>query len=430
VRIRSITHRDHPARPVPHFGGAPPKKVRQMQVATERPAARHARPPGTVPRPLAALAAAVLAAGTAGAMWLLPAGADPGPRIAPAEEEPPGVGPVAAADGSPGAPPTSGSEPGGAQPGGAAPEGARAGSGPSVAASPRRTPAVEGRRRPAPAVPGERPGGFLAFVDTVRRPRVDLPAEAQETGVHWYTLGHITSGADGCTPKWGGEIDQGSNPVANGLGRLRAAGGNAGLSFGGKGGGELATGCPDAERLTAAYRRVIAAFDSSHIDFEIHDTDDAATTMRRAAAIATLQREAQARGEALEVSFTLPAHVSGISPGHRWMLRATRQAGAEIRTVNLLVPLRPLLPDGGHLQRLDAAVDAAAPQIGWALGTGRPAVMGRIGLTPVLAEPGDLTAADARRLVGYAMRHDLAWLSVRGATPAPAVVQILSAARR
>jgi hypothetical protein len=49
----------------------------------------------------------------------------------------------------------------------------------------------------------------------------------------------------------------------------------------------------------------------------------------------------------------------------------------------------------------------------------------RIALTPVLADEGDLSERDARTLTGYAARHGLAWLSLRGVTPKPDVSRIL-----
>ncbi|MFD0665134.1 hypothetical protein [Thermocatellispora tengchongensis] len=46
----------------------------------------------------------------------------------------------------------------------------------------------------------------------------------------------------------------------------------------------------------------------------------------------------------------------------------------------------------------------------------------------MLAGPGDLSPMEARKLSAYAMRNQLAWLSLRGARPAEAVVRTLSSA--
>ncbi|MBB6547996.1 hypothetical protein [Nonomuraea rubra] len=374
---------------------------------------RHQREPGLLPRPLAVLGALALAAGTAAAVRLLPADAAPPPR-------------------------------------------------PPVARSPATTPA-------APA--GPVPAAFVAFVDTAREPTFDLPAQARRTGVRRYALGHLVAGGDGCSPKWSGlltsdspspagrpdqdgtspagrarlvdsegpsptglvdadgalaagrtfPLDPGRNPVANRIGRLRAMGGDAAPVFGGPGGKELAATCTRPGGLAAAYRRVVGAFDAAAVDFEVRDSDDRAAVLRRARAIRAVQRERR-----LRVSFTLPLRRDGLAPGDAAMLRATREAGAEIETVNLLADVEPRGTRGARLGLVAAAVRAAAEQIAPAQGLADPGqVWRRIALTPVLADAGDLTERDARTLTEYATRHGLAWLSLRGVTPKPDVSRIL-----
>ncbi|WP_449064435.1 hypothetical protein [Planomonospora algeriensis] len=60
-------------------------------------------------------------------------------------------------------------------------------------------------------------------------------------------------------------------------------------------------------------------------------------------------------------------------------------------------------------------------------GLGERSAWRRIALTPVLAGPSDLSPADARKLAGFAARHGLAWISTRGAVPAPEVARLLAA---
>ncbi|MEV8634987.1 hypothetical protein AB0395_25360 [Streptosporangium sp. NPDC051023] len=350
-----------------------------MSVATERPAARRVREPGTPPGSLVALASLALVAGTGAALWLLPSGI-PGP-------------PARAWHPAPAAPPP----------------GAR----PAAAGAPGRI---------------SRPSGFVTFVDAAGDPPFALPEAVSRDHVRWFTLGHLTAGADGCTPGWSGHGERDGErdgaPVASGLGRLRAAGGDAGLAFGGPSGRELATTCTDQKRLVEAYRRVVGAFGAGYIDFEIRERGDEAAVLRRADAIATLQREGAAASRPLTVSFTLPANGSGLSNGDQEMLRTTRDRGAEISAVNLLVPIR-----GGHagrsrLRPIASAVQAAHPQITRSLGGS--GTWHRIALSPVLAGSGDLTSADARRLVAFSARKGMAWLSTRGASPSSGVSRLLT----
>ncbi|AQZ60247.1 Chitinase [[Actinomadura] parvosata subsp. kistnae] len=389
---------------------------------------RHNREPGLLPRPLAVLGALALAAGTAAAVRLLPADAAPPPR-------PPAARPSAT---------------------------------------------------PVPTPLPERAAGFVRFVDTAREPAFDLPAQARRTGVRRYALGHLVAGGDGCSPRWsgpqhadwtltadhtpdpeadhppdpedghlgdpeddrtthsepgddrtgarvpegpaepgdrgrGGLLDPARNPVAGRIGELRALGGEVAPVFGGPGGQELAATCTKPGGLAAAYRRVVGAFDAAAVDFEVRDSADRAAVLRRARAIHALQRVRR-----LKVSFTLRLRRDGLAPGDVAMLRATQEAGAEVGTVNLLAPLEPRGTRGARLGLVAASMRAAAGQVARAQRLAEPgAAWRRLALTPVLAGAGDLSAHDARTLAGYAARHGLAWLSLRGVIPDPHVSRIL-----
>jgi chitinase len=366
------------------------EKVDHMPLVTVRPAARQAREPGTPPRSFVVLASAALAFGTGVAIWLLPAKAG-GDQATPGQD-------------------------------------ARAG----VTAPGLSTRSTAGQlpSRSLASSTG-RPSGFVTFVDTIRDPLFALPEAPGADRVRWFTLGHLTAGREECVPIWGGRQTQDDNLIANRLGRLRAVGGDAGLAFGGPAGRELAAACIDLDRLVSAYRQAIGTFDATSIDFEIRDPADAETVLRRARAIATLQREAAAEGRPLTVSFTLPVTETGLAPNNQAMLRSTREAGVRIAAVNLLVTIGPA-PDAefarSRLGPIAAAVRAAQPQIAGSLG--EPAAWRRIALTPVLSNSQDLTPLDARRLIAFAGRNRLAWLSLRGAAPTPTVARLLASETR
>ncbi|MFI6496571.1 hypothetical protein [Nonomuraea typhae] len=333
---------------------------------------RRKREPGTPPRSMVVIAALALAGGTVVAVWFLPARATP---EAPVKVASPTLSPMA-------------------QP-----------------------PAQE------PLLPADGPSAFLAFVDTARNPGFDLPDHSRRTGVRWYALGHVVAGQeqDACTPKWSGRLDPGANPVANRIGRLRADGADAGLSFGGPAGRELAGACADQAALTAAYRRMIAAFGARFADFEIRDDADAAAGSRRAAALRTLQRE-----RPLHVAFTFPLGQKGLSAGDAALLKQTHDAGARVSVVNLLAALEPRAAPEGRLRRVAAAVRAAHAQIAHAHGlTDAGQTWRRMALTTVLISPDDLGEIDARKLTTFATRYELAWLSLRGAAPRAEVSRIL-----
>ncbi|MEU1719694.1 hypothetical protein [Nonomuraea sp. NPDC005692] len=325
---------------------------------------RKARESGTLPRPLAVLAALVLAGATGLAIRMLPAGAEPAPpsRAAPARFAPP-ERPVAV-------------------------------------------------QRP--------PGSFVGFVDTARDPGFDLAAESRGTGVARYALGHLVADGDGCLVRWAGPPRPEGDPVAAGLGRLRAAGGDAFPVFGGPGGDDPAVTCTRSGGLATAYRKAVGAFGAAAAGFEIRDAGTAAA-LRRARALRALQGE-----RPLRVFFTLRLTPDGLDAADLAVLRATRREGVRVDAVELLAEMEPRTGSQGRLRRLGSAVRAAAGQLARANGLpGEDQVWERLALTPVLARAGDLDGAEARKLSEYAVRHGLAWLSLRGASPKPEISRIL-----
>lgn len=386
--------------------------------------ARHTREAGTLPRPLVALAAMALVTGTGVALWLLPAQASSewaSPARTAMTDRRVMVEPAAAVRARQPeitTPTGEASDPAAPGPSGDPPAGLSAGSSEEPSEEPSDGPPGNLAERP----PGG-PSGFVTFVDAVRHPKFDVPAPVHRTGARWYTIGHLTAGSDGCTPKWDGALDDSRNPVADRLARLRAQGGQASLAFGGPSGRELSATCGSETRLVAAYQQVLDAYGLTTIDFEVRDSADTTATRRRAAAIATLQRKAWHDGRPLTVTFTLPATEAGLSVTDRDMVRATRDAGIEIRAVNLLVPFKPGVD--GNVARMMTTAKAAHSQLGWALSTAGRSCWQRIALTPVLVSPQDLSVDRARLLVDFQMKSGLAWLSVRGARPSDSVARLL-----
>ncbi|WP_084957778.1 hypothetical protein [Thermoactinospora rubra] len=327
----------------------------------------HRREAGTVPRPLAVLAGLALAGATAVAVWMLPTRAVEEPAVV------------------------------------ASPETAAPSAGPAPAATPTR----------------KAPGTFVAYVDIARD---DRPSGGPGHGGQWYLVGHVVAGPDGCTPGWAGRRAPGS--AAGVIRRLREQGGDVMAAFGGSAGRDLAARCADPERLAQAYRQVLTAYDLGHAAFEIAAADPG-TTARRARAIRALQRETAARGDRLRVTFTFP--LTALPPAQMAsVLRTTREAGAIVDTVNLLAPIEPQSAPAGRMRRLAIALRDAHAAIARAQGLADPMdAWRRLAITAVLSSPADLSPLDARKLAAFASRRDVAWLSLRGATPRPDVTAAL-----
>ncbi|WP_169949417.1 hypothetical protein [Microbispora sp. H11081] len=362
--------------------------------------ARHSREAGRPPRSLVLLASAALVAGTGGALWALPAAPPGGWNVSSGVM--PGTGP--AGDRTP---------------------------------SPATSETLVAARQPVTASPTPPAARYRAFLYAAGRPHPELAA----AGVRSFAMGHIVVGPGGCAPHWAGVRPRGGEAVAARILRVRAEGGEVWPSFGGPYGQELSVTCEDPALLRSAYRRVVTALTAPGVDFELADPadpagepgwagaadpDGEAVVRRRAAALARLQEEART-GEmpagSLRVTFTVPASRDGLRPADQEALRITREAGVEIDSVGLLVPVDP---GPATLHGLAVAVRAARPQIAAALGVPPDAAWRRMGLTPVLSGSGDLGPGDAARLAAFRARSGLAWLSLRGARPADDVVRILA----
>lgn len=251
---------------------------------------------------------------------------------------------------------------------------------------------------------------FMPYVDVGLYPPYDLARTAEKTGVSTFTLAFITSGG-GCTPAWGGTTDLGANPVANQAAALRAAGGDIRISFGGASGSELGTACTDVESLTAAYDRVVTAFDLKQADFDIEGAalPDTAANTRRAQAIAALQK----KHPDLRVSFTLPVLPTGLTPDGVNLVSNAKADGVAIDAVNIMA--MDYGPPSSAMG--DLAIQAATStetQLRAALDV--PSAWNRLAVTPMIGvndvATETFTLRDAAQVAAFAASKDLAWTAM------------------
>ncbi len=140
------------------------------------------------------------------------------------------------------------------------------------------------------------------------------------------------------------------------MAQLENEGASAVVSFGGQANSELALKCTDAAKLSAAYESVIKRYALTTIDLDIEGPalDDAASIVRRAKAIAALQKSARAAKEPLNVWLTLPVEPNGLQSNALKVVRQTMKAGVAISGVNVMAMDFTADPEGdvpGHHQR-------------------------------------------------------------------------------
>ncbi|MEV6172719.1 cellulose binding domain-containing protein [Streptomyces sp. NPDC051954] len=294
---------------------------------------------------------------------------------------------------------------------------------PTATPKPSATPS-ETETAPPTATPSESSGdgttaaaGFAPYVDTSLYPAFDLVGAATATGVKNYNLAFITDGG-GCTPKWGGVSDLGSDAVAAQIGDLRAKGGDVRVSFGGAAGSELATTCSSADALATAYSKVVDAYKLTKVDFDVEGgaLPDTAANTRRAQAIAELQ---QAHPD-LDVSFTLPVMPEGLTQAGVDLLADAKQNGVGIDTVNIMAMDYGPAYSGDMGTYAEQAATATQAQVKSVLGLSDSAAWKTVAVTPMIGVNDVVTEIfkvdDATQLVNFAKSKGLGWLSMWSAT--------------
>ncbi|WP_282699301.1 cellulose binding domain-containing protein [Streptomyces sp. CC219B] len=293
--------------------------------------------------------------------------------------------------------------------------------------TPTPTPTAEPTQTPTPtptASPSESTGsgtpanaGFAPYVDTSLYPAFDLLATAAATGVKHYNLAFVTDGG-GCTPKWGGVTDLGSDAVAGQIGALRAKGGDVRVSFGGAAGSELATTCASADALATAYGKVVDAYDLTKVDFDVEGgaLPDAAANTRRAQAITKLQKQ----HPGLDVSFTLPVMPEGLTQAGVDLLADAAKNGVDISAVNIMAMDYGPAYSGDMGTYAEQAATATQAQIKGVLGLSDSAAWKAVAVTPMIGVndvPTEIFKVDdAAQLVDFARSKGIGWLSMWSAT--------------
>jgi hypothetical protein len=197
---------------------------------------------------------------------------------------------------------------------------------------------------PAPAATAWGDHAFAPYADVTLVPMVDLAATAAKAGTKHFTLAFITADPGG-QPAWGGyqtyRVGAGGEfetQLTANLGRLRTAGGDAAVSFGGAAGRELAQVITSTTALTAAYRKVVDAYLLRRIDFDIEGaaSADKASIDRRWQAVAQLQKDLAAAGKSIELWATLPVLPTGLTSDGLYVVQSAVRYGVNLSGVNVM----------------------------------------------------------------------------------------------
>ncbi|WHM38621.1 cellulose binding domain-containing protein [Streptomyces sp. BPTC-684] len=283
---------------------------------------------------------------------------------------------------------------------------------PTATSKPQPTPTQTQPTTPQPPTPGTTTR-FAPYIDTSLYPAYDLVDTATKTGVKEFHLAFITSGG-GCTPKWGGVSDLGSDAVAAQIGALRAKGGDVRVSFGGAAGSELGLVCKSTAELAAAYGKVIDAYKLTKVDFDIEGgaLPDTAANSRRAQAVAQLQKS----HPGLDVSFTLPVMPEGLTQPGVDLVADAKKNGVAVSAVNIMaMDYGPAYSGDMGTYAIQAAT-ATQAQIKGVLGLSDAAAWKAVAVTPMIGVNDVNTETfkvdDATQLVDFAKSKGLGRLAM------------------
>ncbi|MEV5506098.1 glycoside hydrolase family 18 protein [Streptomyces orinoci] len=277
--------------------------------------------------------------------------------------------------------------------------------------------------RPVEAVPGD-PGKaapFTPYADAGLYPTPDLEALHQASGARQFTTAFIVADPQGgAVPVWSGQHSQpvSGNFLVPQINKLRRSGGDVVVSFGGASNQELALAIGDTAGLTAAYRGVVERLKATRLDFDIEGTAilDSRANTRRARALAALQREYEAKGQPLHISYTLPVMEDGLTADGLAIVRDAVAQGLKVDTWNVMTM------DYGHpVKDMGGAAISAGTALHEQLKPVYPAASDaelwkEVGITPMLGKndvPGEtFTIDDAARLTRWANEKHIGRLAM------------------
>ncbi|MGB3414226.1 MAG: carbohydrate-binding protein [Microbacteriaceae bacterium] len=239
---------------------------------------------------------------------------------------------------------------------------------------------------------------FAGYVDITATPTYKFELNTTDTTKHVVLAFVVNSRTQKCQPAWGGVYTPDEASVNLDLDRriARVYGQQREiiLSFGGQLGTELASSCDTVPDLKKAYRTVIDRYQISTIDLDIEGAElaNSASSLRRAQAVAELQKEMRAEGKSLAVWLTVPIGPSGMLQDVVNLVQGFLSAGVDLGGVNYMTMNYNSADSGDDLlQTITSSLDFAHQQLGGIYrqaGTylSDTAIWQKIGVTPMIGQ--------------------------------------------
>jgi chitinase len=249
------------------------------------------------------------------------------------------------------------------------------------------------------------------YVDMGAWPTPVLSTMSAGGGVKSFTLGFVTSA--GCKASWFNAYDPRAGWQADEIGKIRAAGGDVKVSFGGASGIELAQACTDVSALVAEYDAVVKAYGLKYIDLDIEGAAvaDTATIQRRSQALKTVQAD----NPGLKISLTLPVLPDGLTSDGLNVVNSAKSAGVDVDMVNVMA-MDYYQGAGDEGAKAISAAKATQAQVKSIFGLSDADAWQKVGVTPMIgvndSQNEIFYQKDATALVDFAKTVHIGMLSM------------------
>jgi chitinase len=273
------------------------------------------------------------------------------------------------------------------------------------------------------------PRWFAPYVDVTETPKYDFQDPQTNSSSDVILAFVVAAKAASCEPSWGTSysLQQADEQLdlERRVVRQRQRGGDVIVSFGGALNDELAIVCTDQVALSAAYSAVVEHLNLTTVDFDLEGStlSNTAANVRRAKALASVQKARRDAGSDLAVWLTLPVSPDGLDSAAVATIDDMIGGGVDLAGVNILTM------DYGTSRRssvslVDASIQAAEATFTVLSNSYRRAgvsltsdqVWQRIGITPMIGQ--NDTIADrldidgARKLHRDAAAHGIGRMSM------------------
>ncbi len=232
------------------------------------------------------------------------------------------------------------------------------------------------------------------------------------SGENQFNLAFVLD-SGGCTPAWDGDAAHtvaADTTVAADINAIRAAGGDAAVSFGGYNGTELGSSCGGTAALTAAYQAVITKYKLTRVDFDYENTALDANTGVRFGAIKALE----SANPSLKVSLTIPMTTIGFPDSGKDEIRQAIAAGARLDVINIM-DFDTGLTSGTETGQTETIANDAVAQLQSLYAWSASTAWSHLGLQIMNGhtdQPSELFTQDAfTTLLGFAQQNHPAWFS-------------------